>query len=119
VHYDICTAIRFAKENSLWPYELSSPPQTLGSWVGRATAKAVSRWLPTAAARVRARVCHVEFVVDKVVLRKAFSEYFVSTENLHSTNCSTVTIIYHLGLVQQASSGRSTKWTQSHHTKNN
>jgi hypothetical protein len=34
--------------------------------LGRAIAEAVSRWLPTAAARVRARVWQVEFVVDKV-----------------------------------------------------
>jgi hypothetical protein len=54
----------------------------------------------------------VGFVVDKVALGK------VSPANLHSTNCSTITIIHHLGLVQQSSSGRSTKWTQSHPTKN-
>jgi hypothetical protein len=36
---------------------------------GRAIAQAVSRWLSTAAARVRARGSgHVEFVVDKVAL---------------------------------------------------
>jgi hypothetical protein len=33
---------------------------------GRAIAEAVSRWLPTAAARVRARVWQVGCVVDKV-----------------------------------------------------
>jgi hypothetical protein len=38
----------------------------------------------------------------------------VSPANLYSTNCSTITIIYHQGLVQQASNGRSTNWTQSH-----
>jgi hypothetical protein len=32
----------------------------------------------------------------------------VSPANLHSTNFSTITIAHHLGLVQQASSGRST-----------
>jgi hypothetical protein len=37
-----------------------------------------------------------DFVVDKVALGQVFSEYF----NVHSTSCSTVTIIYHLGLVQ-------------------
>jgi hypothetical protein len=42
-----------------------------------------------------------------------------SPANLHSTNCSTITIIYHLGPVQYASGGCSTKWTQSHLTKNN
>jgi hypothetical protein len=33
---------------------------------GRAIAEAVSRWFPTEAARVRARVWQVRFVVDKV-----------------------------------------------------
>jgi hypothetical protein len=33
----------------------------------------------------------------------------VSPANLHSTNFSTITITYHPGLVQQASSGRSTQ----------
>jgi hypothetical protein len=43
---------------------------------------------------------HVGFVVDKVALGQVFSEYFGSPANLHSTNCSTITFIYHLGLVQ-------------------
>jgi hypothetical protein len=43
---------------------------------GRAIAQADSRWVPTAAARVRARVWQVEFVVDKVALGQVFSEYF-------------------------------------------
>jgi hypothetical protein len=38
----------------------------------------------------------------------------VSPANVHSTICSTITIICHPGLVKQASSGRSTKWTQTH-----
>jgi hypothetical protein len=42
---------------------------------GRAIAQAVSRWLLTAAARVRARVWQVGFVVDKVALGQVFSEY--------------------------------------------
>jgi hypothetical protein len=44
--------------------------------MGRAIAQAVSRWLPTAAARVRIRVWQVGFVVDKVALGQVFSEYF-------------------------------------------
>jgi hypothetical protein len=40
------------------------------------------------------------FVVDKVALGQVISEYLVSPANLHSTNCSTITLIYHLGLVQ-------------------
>jgi hypothetical protein len=43
---------------------------------------------------------NVGFVVDKVALRKVFSEYYGFTFSLYSTNCSTITIIYHLGLVQ-------------------
>jgi hypothetical protein len=39
-------------------------------------------------------------VVDKVALGHVFSKYFGSPANLHSTNFSTITITYHLGLVQ-------------------
>jgi hypothetical protein len=46
----------------------------LPSIIGRAIAQAVSRWLPTAAARVRALSGHVGFVVDKAALGKVFSE---------------------------------------------
>jgi hypothetical protein len=56
----------------------------------------------------------VGFVVDEVALEQITS---VSPANLHSTGCSKITIIFHLGLVQETSSGRSTKWTQSHSTK--
>jgi hypothetical protein len=41
----------------------------------RATAQAVNRCFPTAAARVRARSGHVKFVVDKVALVQVLSEY--------------------------------------------
>jgi hypothetical protein len=44
--------------------------------LGRAVAQAVSRWLPTAAARVRFRPEHVRFVVDKAALGQVISEYF-------------------------------------------
>jgi hypothetical protein len=37
----------------------------------------------------------VGFVVDKVALAQVFSP-----ANLHSTNFSTITLTYHLGLVQ-------------------
>jgi hypothetical protein len=33
-----------------------------------------------------------------VALGQVFSESFGSPANLHSTNCSTTTLIYHLGL---------------------
>jgi hypothetical protein len=42
----------------------------------RAIAEAVSRWLPTAAARVRARVGQVGFVVNTVASGQVFFEYF-------------------------------------------
>jgi hypothetical protein len=42
----------------------------------------------------------------------------VSPANPHSTDCSII-IIDHPGLVQQANSGRRTKWTQSHPTQRN
>jgi hypothetical protein len=43
----------------------------------------------------------VGFVVDKVALGQVFSEYLgFPCHNLHSTNFSTITITYHLGLVQ-------------------
>jgi hypothetical protein len=46
-------------------------------------------------------------VVDKVALGQVFSpSTSVSPANLHSTHCSTITIIYSLVLIQQASSGR-------------
>jgi hypothetical protein len=41
---------------------------------GRAIAQAVSRWLPTASARVPVWAEHVGFVVDKVALGQVFSE---------------------------------------------
>jgi hypothetical protein len=40
--------------------------------IGRAIVQAVSSWLPTAAARVRARVWKVGFVADKVALVQVF-----------------------------------------------
>jgi hypothetical protein len=44
--------------------------------MGRDIPQAVSRWLPTAATRVRARSFNVGFVVDRVALGQVFSEYF-------------------------------------------
>jgi hypothetical protein len=58
----------------------------------RAITQAVTRWLPTAAARVRAQVLQVGFVVDKVALGQVFSEYFGFTTNLHSTKFSIITL---------------------------
>jgi hypothetical protein len=44
--------------------------------LNRAIAQAVSRWLPTAAARFRARTGHVGFMVYKVTLGQVFSRVF-------------------------------------------
>jgi hypothetical protein len=43
---------------------------------GRAIVQVIICWLPTAVARVRARVWEVGFVVDKVALGQVFSAYF-------------------------------------------
>jgi hypothetical protein len=66
-----------------------------------------SRRLPTADARVRARV------VWDLWWTKFSQSTTVSPTNSHSTYCSTL-IIYHPGLVNRSNSGCSTKWTQSH-----
>jgi hypothetical protein len=61
-------------------------------YIDRAIAEAVSRWLPTAAARVRARVWQVGFVVNKVASGQVFSKYFgfpcqdLSFHQLHHHN---------------------------------
>jgi hypothetical protein len=59
---------------------------------GRAISEAVSRWLPTSAARVRALVWQVGFVVDRVVSGQVFSEYFgfPCQKPFHSTNFSII-----------------------------
>jgi hypothetical protein len=61
---------------------------------GRAIAEAVSRWLSTAAARVRPRVWQVRFVVDKVASGQDFSEYFgFPFKTINSTNFSIIITI--------------------------
>jgi hypothetical protein len=47
-----------------------------GHYIGRAIAKAVSRWLPPRRPGFDPRSDHVGFVVDKVTLGQVFSEYF-------------------------------------------
>jgi hypothetical protein len=59
-----------------WPKcKRTAPNQNCKSSEGRAVAQAVSRWLPTAVARVTSGQ-HVRFVVDKAQLGQNFSEYF-------------------------------------------
>jgi hypothetical protein len=68
------------------------------SQIGHAIAQAVSRWIPTAAAGVRAQVKSCGIFGGSGA--GFFPSTSVSPANLHSTNCSTITLIYHLGLVQ-------------------
>jgi hypothetical protein len=52
----------------------------------------------------------VGFVVGKVALGQVFSEYFgLPCQSSFHQFFSTITLTYHPGLVQQASSGRSTQ----------
>jgi hypothetical protein len=74
-------------------------------------AQAVSQWLTQRRPDFELRSGHVGFVVDKVALGRFSPSTSVSPSYLHSTNCSAIAIIYHLGLVQDANIGRSTKWT--------
>jgi hypothetical protein len=63
---------------------------------GSAIAQAVSRWLPAAAAWVRARVWSCGICGGQ----KFSPSTSVFPASRHSTNCSTITIIYHTGLAQ-------------------
>jgi hypothetical protein len=81
----------------------------LTNWEGRAIAQAVSRWLPTAAAWVQTRVVMWDLWWTKWRWDRFSPSTSVSLANLHSTNFSTITITYHPGLVQSASSGRRTQ----------
>jgi hypothetical protein len=66
----------------------------------RAIAQAVSRRLPIAAARVRAQVTSCGICDGRSGTGAGF--FRVIRFPFRSTSCSTVTIIYHLRLVQQA-----------------
>jgi hypothetical protein len=68
---------------------------------GRAIAQAVSRWLPTAAARGSSLgLVMWDLWWTKWRWGRFSPSTSVSSANLHSTNCSTITLIYHLGFVQ-------------------
>jgi hypothetical protein len=62
--------------------------------MGRAIAQAVSHWLPTAAARW-------DLWWTKWSWGRFSPSTSVSPANFHSTNCSTITLMYHLGLVNR------------------
>jgi hypothetical protein len=69
--------------------------------MGCATAHAVSRWLPTVAARGSSPGL---VMWDLWWTKWRWGRFSLSTSvspaNLHSTNCSTIILIYHLGIVQ-------------------
>jgi hypothetical protein len=58
-------------------FQTSYDVNTVGWWkILHAERQGLGRWLPTAAARVRARSGHLGFVVDIVVLGQVLCEYF-------------------------------------------
>jgi hypothetical protein len=79
--------------------------------LGRAIAQAVSRWLPTVAARVRARVLSSGIFGGQSGAGAGFSpSTSVSPVNLHSTKYP-ITIITR-GRYSRPFSGRRAEWTQ-------
>jgi hypothetical protein len=89
-------------------FRASYSPTVKTEAAGHAIAQEVSRWFPTAAARDRARVWQMGFVVDKVALGQVFSEYFGFPP--HSTKFSIITITR--GRSNRPFSGRRAEWTQ-------
>jgi hypothetical protein len=78
----------------------------IGFYFGRAIAEAVSRWLPTAAARVCARVWQVVFVVDKVASGQVFAEYF----DFPCQNRSFHQLLHHHNHLGQSRRGFARSW---------
>jgi hypothetical protein len=82
-------------------FERAKTVHALHRAAGRAIAQAVSRWLPTAAARgSRPGLVMWDLWWTKWRWCRFSPSTSVSPANLHSTNCSTITLIYHPGLVQ-------------------
>jgi hypothetical protein len=82
------------------PQAYGPPRPVTGTALDLAIAQAVSRWLPTAAPRVRARVRLCGICGGQSGTGAGFfPSTAVSLAKLQSSNCSTTTIIYHLGLV--------------------
>jgi hypothetical protein len=80
------------------------------SLVRRVIPQAVSRWLPTAEARVRARSGHVGFVVDKVHWGRFSPSTSVSPASHYSTKFSILIITQ--GRHNRPIDGRRAEWTQ-------
>jgi hypothetical protein len=76
---------------------------------GRVIAQVVSRWLPTAVARVRVWAEHVGCVEEKVALGQIFSEYFgFPSQSLFRQFLIIITRGWH----KRPIGGRSAEWTQ-------
>jgi hypothetical protein len=90
-----------------WPIENSS---LCKSKAGRVIAQEVSSWLPTAAARVRAREGKWCLWWSKRHWGRFSSSTSVSPANHHSTNFSIITITR--GWHKRPIGGRSAEWTQ-------
>jgi hypothetical protein len=87
--------------------------------IGRTIAQAVSRWLPTAAVRVRAPVKSCGICGGQRGTGIGFLQVLRFSLSSHSTDCSKLTIIHHPELVQRPNSGRRTNLTQFHSTTGN
>jgi hypothetical protein len=88
-----CFPLKFYTKQGRQPYGTIMSCQYTYIWVSRAIAEAVSRWLPTAAARVRAQVRSCGICGGQS------GSTSVSPARHHSTDCSTL-VIYDPGLVQ-------------------
>jgi hypothetical protein len=88
---------------------------------GRAIAQMVSRWLPTEAARLRARLWPCGICGGQSGVGEDFSEYFnfpcqFALRRLLPQSSSSFIV---RGWYNRPVSGRRTKWTQSHPIENN
>jgi hypothetical protein len=97
---------------------LSTTPMTVQEESDRATAQAVSRRLPTAAARFQPGSSHVGFMVDEVALRQVFSRVLrFPLPILIPPTAPHSSVV--LGWYSRPNSGGRAKWTQSQPTRRN
>jgi hypothetical protein len=113
----ICIRFPFWMSKKINRWTSVNNPLTHG--LGRAIAQAVSRWLPTAAARVRAQVRSCGICGGQSGVGAGFLRVFqfplpilIPPTSPHSSS-----IIW--GWYNRPVSGRCTKWTQSHPTPRN
>jgi hypothetical protein len=80
--------------------------------IGHAIAHAVSHQLPTLAAQLRGQVRLCGICGQQRGTGGRVSSRTSVSPATHSTESSTLAIIYHLGLYNRPNSGQYTKWTQ-------